>query len=99
MMATSDPNFVFNGNYYRQRNGIAMGSALGPLFTDMDVNHLEEQYMERIKQVGVEFYKRFVDDTFTLISRNTSAETILEILNSYDENIQFTHEEKNAITP
>ena len=71
-----------------------MGSPLGPLFADTYVNYLEEKFMHRIKTEGVHHYKRFVDDTFTLVHKDTDKDTILHILNSYDNEIQFTCEEE-----
>jgi hypothetical protein len=93
-MATKETHFLFNDKIYCQRNGIAMGSPLGPLFADLYVNYLENKFMKRINTNGVVYYKRFVDDTFTLVHKNTDKNKILEILNSYDNEIQFTCEEE-----
>ena len=93
-MATKETHFTFNGEIFCQRNGIAMGSPLGPIFADVYVSYLEEKFMKRIQSVGVEHYKRFVDDTFTLVHKDINKNTILDILNSYDSEIQFTCEEE-----
>ena len=93
-IATKQTQFRFNDKTYRQRNGIAMGSPLGPLFADVYVSYLESRYMKRIRENGVQHYKRFVDDTFTLVHKNTEKDKIVDILNSYDNQIQFTCEEE-----
>ena len=71
-----------------------MGSPLGPLFADVYVSYLENRYMERTRENGVRYYKRFVDDTFALVHKTTDKDKIVEILNSYDNEIQFTCEEE-----
>lgn len=93
-MATKESHFSFDGKIFCQRNGIAMGSPMGPLLADVYVSYLEEKFMKRIRTAGVEHYKRFVDDTFTLVRKGTDKSTILNILNSYDIDIQFTCEEE-----
>ena len=93
-IATKESHFLFNGKTYRQHNGIAMGNPLGPLFADIYVKYLENKYMKRIQENGVLHYKRFVDDTFTLVHKNTNKNKIIDILNSYDNQIQFTCEEE-----
>ncbi|CAF1943380.1 unnamed protein product [Rotaria magnacalcarata] len=97
-MATKETHFIFNDKIYRQCDGVAMGSPLGPVFADIYVNYLETKFLKRIKTNGVVQYKRFVDDTFTLVHKDTDKYTILNILNSYDDQIQFTCEEEKDQT-
>ena len=97
-LATKETHFSFNNKTYCQTNGIAMGSPLGPLFADVYINYLEEKFMKRIMKNGVEHYKRFVDDTFVIAHKDANIKTILDILNSYDDEIQFTCEEESKCT-
>ncbi|CAF0726153.1 unnamed protein product [Adineta ricciae] len=97
-LATKETHFIFNNKTYCQINGVAMGSPLGPLFADIYINYLEQKFMKRITKNGVEHYKRFVDDTFVIAHKDTNIKTILDILNSYDVEIQFTCEEEKDHT-
>ncbi|CAF3633014.1 unnamed protein product [Rotaria sp. Silwood1] len=75
---------------------IAMGSPLGPLFADIYINYLESKLKRRLKQNGVIYWRRFVDDSFVLVDENANINKLLDILNSFDTDIQFTVEtEKN----
>ena len=66
-IATSDTHFSFNNIYYQQHNGIAMGSPLAPVLADIFMTHLENKLMKQLKTAGLLWYKRYVDDTFTII--------------------------------
>jgi hypothetical protein len=92
--STKDTSFIFNNKIYSQINGIAMGSPLGPLFADVYVNYLENKLMSRLRTNGVLFWRRFVDDTFVIANKNADVNKILDILNSFDNNIVFTIEEE-----
>ena len=91
---TSDTNFNFNNKIYSQINGVAMDSPLGPLFADIYVNYLESKLMSRLKRNGILFWKRFVDDTFVIIKKDADINKLIDILNSFDNNIIFTYEEE-----
>ena len=99
-ISTKDSHFTFNGKMYCQVKGIAMGSPLGPLFADIYVNYLESKLKQRLEQNGVIYWRRFVDDCFVLIKEEADVNRILEILNSFDVDIQFTSElEENNSLP
>ncbi|CAF3057869.1 unnamed protein product [Rotaria sp. Silwood2] len=97
--ATKESHFLFNKKIYRQIDGIAMGSPLGPLFADVYMNYLLSKLERRLKHNGVLYLKRYVDDCFAIIRENTDTDKLLDILNSFDTDIQFTveHEIDNSI--
>ena len=77
-----------------------MGSPLGPLFADIYINYLESKLKRRLEENGVLYWKRFVDDCFVIVKENTDINKLLDILNSFDIDIQFTAEkEKNNTLP
>ena len=44
-LATLDSFFIFDGKYYRQKNGVAMGSPLGPTLANVFLCHFEEPWI------------------------------------------------------
>ena len=93
-ISTKETHFIFDKNIYIQKNGIAMGSALGPLFADIYMNYLESKLMPKLKENGLLFWRRFVDDTFTILRKDADIAKLIEILNSFDTEIIFTSEEE-----
>ncbi|CAF4598635.1 unnamed protein product, partial [Rotaria sp. Silwood2] len=92
--ATTKTHFYFNGQYYLQIDGVAIGSPLGPLLADIYLIHLEQQLMKKLKSNGLVYWKRYVDDTFAIVRNKANAEKLKTILNSFHPKIQFTYEEE-----
>ena len=82
-------HFTYGGNIYIQIDGAAMESPLGPLLVNIFIS-LEEARLLSIK-IHVAHWKRYVDNTHAYID-TSKIEFVLEKLNSYHPNIQFTHE-------
>ena len=68
MFATKQNHFTFNGKYYDQVNGVAMGSPLGPIFTNIYMVHLEINVYQQYPGILPLLYKRYVDDTFLIFN-------------------------------
>ena len=64
-IATKDQLFQFNGDLYKQVDGVAMGSPLGPLTAHTFTCSIEEKLARENKLP--DFYERYVDDTFALV--------------------------------
>ena len=66
-LATLDMHFFFNGTLYKQIDGVAMGSPLGPTLANAFMCHWERKWLNEcppdFKPV---LYKRYVDDTFLI---------------------------------
>lgn len=58
--------FLFNGNLYRQKTGLTMGSCLSPLFSEVFMNAVEQKILNSQYKVNLNFYRRYVDDIFIL---------------------------------
>jgi len=71
--ASKKSHFQFNGTFFDQIDGVAMGSPFGPDVADMFMIWFENLYMDIIKSHGVVFWLRFVDDVFILIDDNDSS--------------------------
>ena len=94
-ICTQGSHFVFNGKIYCQKEGMAMECSLGPLFADVYMNHLESELKDTLEANGILYYKRFVADSFVLIKEATDIKKLLEILNNFYTDIQFTVETEN----
>ena len=92
LLCTKNTNFTFNGKIYRQIDGVAMGSPLGPILANIFMSHLEKHGKLSAIINRTLFYKRYVDDTFVLCRNKNDAEQILADLNNVHPNIKFTME-------
>ena len=77
--ATKNQLFQFERNLYEQMDGVAMGSPLGPLMTNAFMCGIEERLLNQGKMPN--FYKRYVDDTFSMMPNVETAEAFLSRLN------------------
>ena len=64
-LATQESYFIFNDVLYKQKDGVAMGSPLGPTMANVFLSFYEIKWLEQcpndFKSV---FYRRYVDDIF-----------------------------------
>ena len=96
--ATKDVEFSFDGVMYRQIDGIAMGSPLGPTLANIFVGHCESILAEKAQWPLL--YDRFVDDTFSIFESEENAEKFFEVLNGMHPALKFTIEkEENQCLP
>ena len=62
--ATSTVELSFDNTIYRQIDGVAMSSPLGPALANILVGYCEEKLFTEISKPAV--YFRYVDDTFAI---------------------------------
>jgi hypothetical protein len=76
-----------------------MGSPLGPLFANMFMSHFERKQMERMKELGLKTWMRFVDDINATVGDKGQVIVMCMFLNEQHPNIKFTieHEVKNRL--
>lgn len=87
--------FAFNGEYYKQNEGLAMGCCLSGTLANIFINHLELSFYERYPDIAgqILYYYRYVDDTILLYNdTNSHRADILETFNGLHKSIVFTHE-------
>ena len=85
-------HFSFNGEIYVQIDDVAMGSTLGPKLTNIFMVGLENIIIPRLEN-EIKMWKRYVDDTTCFVEFD-SANLMLTILNSFNNNIKVNIEIK-----
>ena len=82
--------FSFNNKYYKQMDGVSMGSSLGPVLANIIMTELETIIIKPLMNDGtIKFYIRYVDDTLVLVKPD-NIDKILNLLNSFHKNLKFT---------
>ena len=96
--ATSSVEFSFNNEMYRQKDGVAMGSPLGPALANIFVGFHEHKLFNCHQKPLV--YFRYVDDTFAVFEKESECDIFLAKLNSLHQSLKFTFEkEENNSLP
>ena len=67
--ATTSVEFSFNNIMYRQIDGVAMGSPLGPALANIFVGYYKSKLFNKISKPTV--YCPYVDDIFSLFHKET----------------------------
>ena len=97
-VSTKGQLFQFNGALYEQTDGVAMGSPLGPLLANVFMSSLEEKL--ELEGKLPDYYRRYVDDTLTIMPNITTATDFLNTLNHAHPSVSFTMEiEKDGMLP
>ena len=94
LLWTKNVRLTFNNNIFKQTDGVAMGSPLDPVLAGIIMVELKNTMVPRLSK-HIYFWRRYVDDTFTFV-KEESITFVLEQLNSYHPNLQFTYELENA---
>ena len=90
--ATSHTHFLFNGCFYDQVDGVAMGSPLAPVLANFFMGHYEKLWLNNYTGPKVLYYRRYVDDIICCFRNSNDARLFFEYLNSCHPNIKFTME-------
>ena len=84
---------MFNGKYYSQLDGVAMGSPLGPTLANIFLCHHEEKWLDSCpKQFKCNYYTRYVDDIFCLFEHENQVNKFHRYLSSRHPSISFSKE-------
>ena len=90
-LATKESYFIFNSLLYKQTDGVAMGSPLGPSLANAFLSYHEKNWLNSCPQ-GFKpvFYRRYVDNIFVLFKSNDHLKYFQEFLNSRHINMSFS---------
>jgi hypothetical protein len=78
---------VFEGCYYQQVFGTAMGSPVSAVIANFVMEDVERRALASVP-VSLSFWKRFVDDVIPAVSRN-EIDILLQHLNSIESSIHL----------
>ena len=84
-------DFLFNGEFWLQVSGTAMGKVFAPSYANLFMAKIEEDFFNELGS-RPPFYVRFLDDIFFLWNdTRESLDEFLHALGSYHKSIKLTH--------
>ena len=92
--ATSGTYFLFQGPFYDQTDGVAMGSPLGSVLANLFMGYYETLLLNAFRECEIILYRRYVDDIICLFNCESDADKFFEFLNTQHPNIKFTFEKQ-----
>ena len=66
LLCTKNVHFSYNHDIYIQRDGVAMGSPLGPVFAGIFMVNLGRSLVPKLN-VYINFWRRYMNDTVTFV--------------------------------
>ena len=75
---------------YRQIDGVAMGSTLGPPLANIFIGYYETRLFNKISKPAI--YCHHIDDAFSLFHKETDFQKFLSCLKSLHPSLKFTNE-------
>ena len=92
-LAAIELYFIFNNILYKQIDGVAMGSPLGPSPANAFLAHHEQNWLDSYPlEYRPLYYWRYVDDIFVLFKSSDHLKRFQSYLNSCHVNMSFTIE-------
>lgn len=90
--------FMFNNEIYVQNEGVAMGSPLSGIISEIFLQNLEDKVIETIiKKHNIKLYRRYVDDII-LICEENRVNDIVHDFNNLHNKLNFTYEKEETQT-
>ena len=81
-VACKESYFFYGDKIYLQTDGVSMGSPIGPTMANIFMNYMESKFLQSCPtEFKPLFYRRYVDDTFTIFKSIEEANKFLEYIN------------------
>ena len=94
--ATSKSSFIFDYLRYKQVEGVAMGSPLGPTLANAFLCNYEKEWLDNCSiHFKPEIYKRYVDDISVIFSSKEHLQLFVNYMNKQHKCLKFTSEAEN----
>ena len=87
--------FSFQGKFYKQLHGAAIGSPCWPVVANIYMEYFEDLALGPEVLIPIKEWKRYVNDVFSIIPKG-KRDILLNYLNSIDPHIKFTVEQPNV---
>ena len=91
---TKNLSFKFGDYYFKQTNGVAMGSPLAPALAEVFLIKIESRFLNAFNPLKLSVYYRFVDDIFIILQENVNEIEILKSFNNFHPNLRFNIEKE-----
>lgn len=85
--------FQFDGKYYTQKRGLAMGSRLAPVLAVIYMSALETPS----RSIPTLLFKRYIDDYLVVAESEENLDRIFRSLNTQSPHIRLTREKPNPL--
>ena len=90
----SESLILFDQQFYKQHDGVAMASPIGPTLSNVFLCYHEKIWLQNcLSEFKPVIYRRYVDDTFLLFRSKNHIEKFRNHLNRQHKNIKFTSSE------
>ena len=84
--------FTFNGDFYQQIGGVAMGSKMGPNYASIFVGYVEERIASQYHGFVPQLHKGYIDDVIGIACcSRVDLENYIRLLSNFHPALQFTH--------
>ena len=84
---------LFNGVYYKQIDGVTMGTPLGPTLANLFLVYREHKWLESCSiHFRRKYYRWYIDDIFLMFEHKDHVKKFLRYMISSHRNIKFTRE-------
>ena len=85
---------MFEGKFYDQLDGVAMGSPLSPVLANLFMGYHEQKWLESFEECELILYRKYVDDIICLFNSESDADKFFVFLNQWHPKIKFTIEKQ-----
>ena len=83
----------FAGNYYKQINGVAMGTRMGPSYASLFVGYVEHQFFNQYNDPKPELYGHYIDNCIGATSSSREElDQFITSVNSFHPALKYTWE-------
>ena len=94
LFATSQTHFIFNSKFYKQIDGVAIGSSMAPVLANIIMGFYESKRLDEYNLNKPKFYLRYVDEILAAFDKEQDSLDFLNFLNKRHPSIKFTIEKQ-----
>ncbi|XP_067143701.1 uncharacterized protein [Centruroides vittatus] len=88
--------FSFNGQAYRQKRGVPMGSPVSGILCELVIRKLEKKVLYDFKK-DVLYFKRYVEDVLIVWRNNSMIGKFVKRVNSNNDGLKLKMEQKSSL--